>query len=71
MAHMISDLQQAVLQTCMQPVDGTFTKCDRIVHDLSRQLDKPIELVIRGDETELDRSIIEALSDPLTHLIRN
>ncbi len=71
MAHMISDLQQAVLQTRMQPVGGTFTKFSRIVRDLSRQLDKPIELVIRGDETELDRSIIEALSDPLTHLIRN
>ena len=71
MAHMISDLQQAVLQTRMQPVGGTFTKFNRIVRDLSRQLDKPIELVIRGDETELDRSIIEALSDPLTHLIRN
>lgn len=71
MAHMITDLQQAVLQTRMQPVGGTFTKFNRIVRDLSRQLNKPIELMIRGDETELDRSIIEALSDPLTHLIRN
>jgi two-component system chemotaxis sensor kinase CheA len=71
MAHMISDLQQVVLQTRMQPVGGTFTKFNRIVRDLSRQLEKPIRLLIRGDETELDRSIIEALSDPLTHLIRN
>lgn len=71
MAHMISDLQQLVLQTRMQPIGGTFTKFKRIVRDLSKQLDKPIELVIKGEDTELDRSIIESLSDPLTHLIRN
>ncbi len=71
MAHMISDLQQVVLQTRMQAVGGTFTKFNKIVRDLSKQLDKPIRIVIKGDETELDRSIIESLSDPLTHLIRN
>ena len=71
MAHMISDLQQLVLQTRMQPIGGTFTKFKRIVRDLSKQLDKPINLVIKGEDTELDRSIIESLSDPLTHLIRN
>ena len=71
MAHMISDLQQLVLQTRMQPIGGTFTKFKRIVRDLAKQLDKPIDLVIKGEDTELDRSIIESLSDPLTHLIRN
>lgn len=71
MAHMISDLQQVVLQTRMQAVGGTFTKFNKIVRDLSKQLDKPFRIVIKGDETELDRSIIESLSDPLTHLIRN
>ena len=71
MAHMISDLQQLVLQTRMQPMGGTFTKFKRIVRDLAKQLDKPIDLVIKGEDTELDRSIIESLSDPLTHLIRN
>ena len=71
MAHMISDLQQVVLQTRMQAVGGTFTKFNKIVRDLSKQLDKPIRILIKGDETELDRSIIESLSDPLTHLIRN
>ena len=55
----------------MQAVGGTFTKFNKIVRDLSKQLDKPIRIVIKGDETELDRSIIESLSDPLTHLIRN
>ncbi|MEE3061915.1 MAG: chemotaxis protein CheW [Verrucomicrobiota bacterium] len=71
MAHMISDLQQLVLQTRMQPIGGTFTNFKRIVRDLAKQLDKPIDLVIKGEDTELDRSIIESLSDPLTHLIRN
>jgi two-component system chemotaxis sensor kinase CheA len=55
----------------MQPIGGTFTKFKRIVRDLAKQLDKPIDLVIKGEDTELDRSIIESLSDPLTHLIRN
>ncbi len=71
MAHLISDLQQVVLQTRMQPIGGTFTKFNRIVRDLSKQVNKQIKLVIKGEETELDRSIIESLSDPLTHLIRN
>ena len=71
MAHMISDLQQLVLQTRMQPIGSTFTKFNRIVRDLAKQLDKPIRLNIKGEDTELDRSIIESLSDPLTHLIRN
>jgi len=71
MAHMISDLQQLVLQTRMQPIGSTFTKFNRIVRDLTRNLGKEIRLIIKGQETELDRSIIEALSDPLTHLIRN
>jgi two-component system chemotaxis sensor kinase CheA len=71
MAHMISDLQQLVLQTRMQPIGSTFTKFNRIVRDLTRNLGKEIRLVIKGQETELDRSIIESLSDPLTHLIRN
>ena len=71
MAHLISDLQQVVLQTRMQPIGGTFTKFNRIVRDISKQINKQIKLVIKGEETELDRSIIESLSDPLTHLIRN
>ena len=71
MAHLISDLQQVVLQTRMQPIGGTFTKFNRIVRDLSKQVNKQIKLVVKGEETELDRSIIESLSDPLTHLIRN
>ena len=71
MAHMISDLQQLVLQTRMQPIGSAFTKFKRIVRDLSKSLGKEISLIITGEDTELDRSIIESLSDPLTHLIRN
>jgi two-component system chemotaxis sensor kinase CheA len=71
MAHMISDLQQVVMQTRMQPVGSTFTKFNRIVRDLAKMVGKQIRLVVKGEETELDRSILEALSDPLTHLIRN
>ena len=70
-AHMISDLQQLVLQTRMQPIGSVFTKFKRIVRDLERTLSKSIGLIIEGEDTELDRSIIEALSDPLTHLLRN
>lgn len=71
MAQMISDLQQLVLETRMQPIGGTLTKFNRVVRDLSKQVNKPIRLLIKGEETELDRGIIEALSDPLTHMIRN
>ena len=71
MARMISDLQQLVLQTRMQPISGTFNKFNKIVRDISREINKPINLSILGSSTELDRSILEALSDPLTHLIRN
>jgi len=71
MAHMISDLQQIVLQTRMQPIGGTFTKFNRIVRDLAKKLNKEIKLIIKGEDTELDRTIVESLSDPLTHLIRN
>ncbi len=71
MAHMISDLQQIVLQTRMQPIGGTFTKFNRIVRELAKKLNKEINLIIKGEDTELDRTIVESLSDPLTHLIRN
>ncbi|MFK7961739.1 MAG: chemotaxis protein CheW [Phycisphaerales bacterium] len=66
-----SELQEAIMQTRMQPVGAVFNKFPRIVRDLSKQLDKQIELDIHGKEVELDKSIIEAIGDPLTHLIRN
>ncbi len=66
-----SELQEAIMQTRMQPVGSVFNKFPRIVRDLSAKLEKQIELDIHGKEVELDKSIIEAIGDPLTHLIRN
>jgi two-component system, chemotaxis family, sensor kinase CheA len=66
-----SELQDAVMRTRMQPVGNIFNKFPRIVRDLARSLGKAIEIAITGQEVELDKSIIETLSDPMTHLIRN
>jgi two-component system chemotaxis sensor kinase CheA len=66
-----SELQEAIMATRMQSVGAVFTKFKRVVRDLAQKLGKRIELVIKGEEVELDRSIIEAISDPLTHLVRN
>jgi len=66
-----SELQGAVTQTRMQPVGSLFAKFPRLVRDLARQLDKTIELEVSGTEVELDKSVLELLSDPLTHLVRN
>ena len=59
------------MQTRMQPLGNVFNKFPRIIRDLSRQLGKEIRLEMEGTQVELDKSIIEALADPLTHLIRN
>ncbi len=65
------ELQESIMYTRMQPVGGVFNKFPRIMRDLAKKLDKEIELEIQGGDVELDKSIIESLSDPLTHLIRN
>ncbi|GAA7122452.1 chemotaxis histidine kinase/response regulator CheAY2 [Helicobacter pylori] len=66
-----TDLQLAVMKTRMQPVGKVFNKFPRMVRDLSRELGKGIELIIEGEETELDKSIVEEIGDPLIHIIRN
>lgn len=66
-----SGMQQAMRDTRMIPISIIFGKFPRLVRDLSRKLGKPVDLVVSGEETEIDRSIVEALSDPLTHIIRN
>jgi len=66
-----TDLQIAVMKTRMLPVGKVFNKFPRMVRDLSRELKKDIELVISGEETELDKSIVEEIGDPLVHIIRN
>lgn len=66
-----TDLQLAVMKTRMLPVSKVFNKFPRMVRDLSRDMGKSIELVISGEETELDKSIVEEIGDPLVHMIRN
>lgn len=66
-----TDIQLAVMKTRMQPVSKVFSKFPRVVRDLSRELGKQIELELSGEETELDKSIIEEIGDPIMHMIRN
>jgi two-component system chemotaxis sensor kinase CheA len=65
------DLQNAVLRMRMQPVGKLFSRFPRIIRDLARQLGKDIELVTEGEDTDIDRTVVEALADPLVHLLRN
>ena len=66
-----SNLQDTIMRARLQPVGGLFGKFTRIVRDLSHKLNKEIQLEICGDDVELDRTLLEGLSDPLTHLVRN
>ena len=66
-----TDLQIAVMKTRMLPIGKVFNKFPRMIRDLSRELNKNIELEISGEETELDKSIVEEIGDPLVHIIRN
>ena len=66
-----TDLQMAVMKTRMVPIARVFNRFPRVVRDLSRELHKEVKLVIEGEDTELDRSIVEEIADPLVHLVRN
>ncbi|MBM3734653.1 MAG: chemotaxis protein CheA [Acidobacteria bacterium] len=66
-----SELQESVMKTRMQPVSVVWNKLPRVVRDLGAQLGKQIQLVQEGSETEMDRGVIEAIRDPLTHIVRN
>jgi len=66
-----TDLQGAVMKTRMQPIKKVFGRFPRVVRDLARSLDKEIKLVLEGEETDLDKNLVEALADPLVHLVRN
>lgn len=68
---LVSDLQNSVMKTRMQPIGRLFQKYPRIARDLARQLGKDVDLVLAGEETEVDKTMIEDLADPLIHLIRN
>ncbi|MGK5679466.1 chemotaxis protein CheW [Actinoplanes sp. URMC 104] len=66
-----SELQEGIMKTRMQPIEHIWSKLPRVVRDLSNGLGKQVQLVMQGKETELDRSLLEAVKDPLTHLVRN
>jgi len=68
---LVVSLQNAVMNTRMQPIGRLFKKYPRLARDLARQLGKDVELVLTGEETEIDKTMIEDLNDPLVHLVRN
>ncbi|TMV50903.1 chemotaxis protein CheA [Paenibacillus mesophilus] len=71
MARIVGELQESVMKARMLPIEHMFNRFPRMVRDVSRKLGKEIELVLDGTETELDRTLIEEIGDPLIHLIRN
>jgi len=66
-----SELQEGVMKTRMQPIETVWRKLPRVVRDLAHQLDKQVRVEMEGKKTELDKTIIEAIKDPLTHIVRN
>ena len=66
-----TELQENVMKTRMQPLDTIFRKLPRVVRDLAKSCDKRVRVVLEGADTELDKTIIEAIKDPLTHIVRN
>ena len=69
--HVTTDLQASVMKTRMQPVKKVFGRFPRVVRDLARKLGKEIDLELKGEDTDLDKNLVEALADPLVHLVRN
>ena len=71
LSNVTAELQEGVMKTRMQPIGNAWQKLPRVVRDLCAELDKDIDLEMRGAETELDRQVLELVKDPLTHLVRN
>lgn len=69
--HVVSDLQEGVMKTRMQPIGNAWSKLPRIIRDLSNELGKKIHLEMIGQDTELDRQVLDLIKDPLTHMVRN
>src|SRR5208337_3767568 len=69
--RVLNDLQHSVMKIRMVPVDQLFRRFPRIVRDVGRQCGKEVALTIRGGQTDLDKSILDAIAEPLTHLVRN
>ena len=71
LSHVTTELQEGVMKTRMQPIGKAWAKLPRIIRDLSIELDKKINLKMIGEDTELDRQVLELIKDPLTHMVRN
>jgi two-component system, chemotaxis family, sensor kinase CheA len=71
MSKVIGELQEHVIKTRMQPIETLFNRIPRMIRDLSQALQKEVELVLEGGETELDRTVLEEIGDPLIHILRN
>ncbi|HEY8380907.1 MAG TPA: hybrid sensor histidine kinase/response regulator, partial [Microvirga sp.] len=71
LSHVTAELQEGVMKTRMQPIGNAWQKLPRVVRDLSGELQKRIDLVMQGADTELDRQVLEVIKDPLTHMVRN
>lgn len=69
--HVVSELQEGVMKTRMQPIGNAWSKLPRIIRDISMELGKKIDLEMNGQETELDRQVLDLIKDPLTHMVRN
>jgi two-component system chemotaxis sensor kinase CheA len=71
LSDLVEQVREGALQLRMVKIGGTFGRFQRTVHDVSRELGKEIRLVVRGEDTELDKTVVEKIADPLTHLVRN
>lgn len=71
LAGLVEQVRESALQLRMVKIGGVFDRFKRVVYDISRELGKEIDLVIRGEDTELDKTLVEQIADPLTHLVRN
>jgi len=71
LAGLVQEVRDSALQLRMVKIGATFNRFQRVVHDVSRELGKDIALVVRGEDTELDKTVVEKIGDPLTHLVRN
>jgi two-component system chemotaxis sensor kinase CheA len=71
LSHVTTELQEGVMKTRMQPIGNAWAKLPRLVRDLSHELQKKIDLQMKGADTELDRQVLELIKDPLTHMVRN
>jgi two-component system, chemotaxis family, sensor kinase CheA len=71
LSALVEEVRDSALQLRMVKIGGTFSRFQRVVHDVSRELGKDIRLVVNGEDTELDKTVVEKIGDPLTHLVRN